>query len=113
MLWALHGAWLAAPRTRSINARQSPGSLLLRQATCWSGLDNTRLSPSGWVDAGRSTSRIFRGTPLLRAAAPSRVTSIDRSNRNSENSGPIASYSEPPSLHHRCGVRSEEHTSEL
>src|SRR5262249_3030221 len=35
---ALHRAWFAAPRTRSINARQSPGSLLLRQATCWSGL---------------------------------------------------------------------------
>src|SRR4029077_3982017 len=97
---ALHCGSIAAPRTPSINARQSPGSLLLRQATCWSGLVNTRLSPSGLADAGRSTSNIFRGRPRSCAAAPSAATSIDRSKRNSVNSGPISSYSERPSLHH-------------
>src|SRR5713226_5673622 len=41
-------AWqvqLAAPRTRSINPSGSAGNLSPRQATCWSGRDNTSPLP--------------------------------------------------------------------
>ena len=52
-----------------------------------------------------STSSTANGTPRNVAASTNGVTGTDRSNRNTVNHGPIASYSDRPSRSQTCGTR--------